>query len=253
MQELHQEFLLLKDTPQDEKWHPEGDVWTHTLMTVDKTAEIIRQKNLLDDQALTLLLSALCHDLGKPQTTKLENGRYTSHGHEQAGLEPTEKFLKTLGTDNLTKERTDKLVLDHLAPMLLYADKDKVTDGAIRRLAKRLHPATINELILLATADHLSRLVDRESNGSEKFPAGDWLLARAKNLEVENKKPADIIRGRDLINLGLEPGPVFGEIIALANQLRDEQNKNRGQILQTIAKVKDNRQAIINLQALLNK
>jgi len=232
--ELHSEFLPLKDTPQDEKWHPEGDVWTHTLMTVDKTAELVRQEKLPDDKALVLMLGAICHDLGKPLTTKQENGRYISPNHQQAGVEPTKEFLKTLGADNLTKDKVVKLVAEHLAPALLFAEKDRVTDGAIRRLAKRLYPATIYELVLLAKADHLSRPVDEENNKSEKFLAGTWLLERAKNLAVENKKPADIIRGKDLIELGLTPGPAFSKIIALANQLRDEHNFTKEQILNLI-------------------
>lgn len=244
LKELHPEFLPLKDTPQDEKWHPESDVWTHTLMTVDKTAEIARQKDLPADQALTLILSALCHDLGKPLTTKLEKNRYISPEHEQAGYEPTNKFLNTLGVDNQTKEKTIKLVVNHLAPALLYADRERVTDGAIRRLAKRLYPATVYELAILAEADHLSRLIDSENKVSEQFPAGAWLLERAKNLEVENKKPADIIRGRDLLKLGFKPGLIFGEMIKLANQLHDEHNFTKEQILEILQSSSNENEAL---------
>lgn len=248
IKELHPEFLTLKETPQDEKWHPEGNVWTHTIMTVDKAAEITRQNNLPESQGLMLMFCALCHDLGKPQTTKLKNGRYTSYNHEQAGLEPTKKFLNALGMDNLTTKKIVKLVTNHLAPASLYADKDKVTDGAIRRLAKRLDPATISELVTLATADVLSRPLHQPL---ADFLAGDWLLARAKDLEVENKKPNDVIGGQDLINLGLDPGKNFGEIIRLANQLRDEHNFTKEQILELAQDTSNKNKILAKLQSLL--
>src|SRR5260370_16437054 len=83
------ELLPLAETPQDPEWHPEGDVWTHTLQVIDEAAGLI--PDLAGDQprALTVMLAALCHDLGKASTTKHENGRIRSPGPQEAGVPPS--------------------------------------------------------------------------------------------------------------------------------------------------------------------
>ncbi len=264
--EIHQYFPPLLKTPQDKEWHPEGDTWIHTLMVVDKAAEICQQKNINNDKALIILLSSLCHDLGKTTTTKIRvdeqgNARIISHGHEEKGEEPTKNFLDEIKIDTKTKEKVINCVKNHLAPTLLYTESQikgkKVSDGAIRRLAKRIYPATIQELTLVAEADHLGRgpysnpEIPEQSIFPDNFPAGSWLLEKARQLQVEDSKPADLLMGRDLINLGLEPGFQFGQIIKLANELRDEKNMTKEEILPIIYQAKDNNKAIKKLQELL--
>ena len=72
------ELLALVDCPQEVEWHPEGSVWLHTLLVVDESARIAEEERLPDDERLRLVLGALCHDLGKPGTTELEDGRIRS-------------------------------------------------------------------------------------------------------------------------------------------------------------------------------
>src|SRR5260370_37679234 len=83
------ELLPLAETPQDPEWHPEGDVWTHTLQVIDEAAGLI--DDLAGDQprAITVMLAALCHDLGKASTTKQEYGLIRSPGHETTGGAPS--------------------------------------------------------------------------------------------------------------------------------------------------------------------
>ena len=102
--EIHPEFPPLAETPQEPEWHPEGDVWIHTLMAIDEAANIVRQERLDEDGSLVVLFSTLCHDLGKPATTETKDGRIISHGHEPAGEEPAKKFLATLGVPGLLQE-----------------------------------------------------------------------------------------------------------------------------------------------------
>lgn len=261
--EIHPEFLLLTETQQEKEWHPEGDVWIHTLMTIDQAAKIIRRENLENDKALTILLSALCHDLGKPIVTKYESGRIISHGHETAGKEPTKKFLTTIGIDNLTRDKVLKLVTNHLIPTMFYIEEiirdNKISDGAIRRLAQRIHPATIQELVLVSEADHLGRgpfnlkIKEQLLLPEDQFPAGEWLLKRARALEVEDSRPADLTRGKDWINLGYEQGESIGRLIELSNALRDEKNFSREILFKIVDGINDPNKAIEKLKSLLEK
>lgn len=259
--EIHPEFLPLAETKQDPEGHPEGDAWTHTLMAVDEAAQIIQEEGLDSKAGLTIMLSTLCHDLGKADTTEKIDGRIRSHGHEQAGGEPTERFLKSLGVDKVTSQKVRQLVENHLVPSKLYdgavIKKGEVSDGAIRRLAKRIYPATIEELVLVAQADQAGRGPYMDPKQPEQylmsdgFPAGKWLLERARELKVADNKPANLLGGRDLIALDLKPGKNFGKLIELANRLRDEKDYNKSAVLQALSDVDDNTQAIAKLEALL--
>jgi len=259
--EIHPEFSSLTETKQEPDWHPEGDVWIHTLMTVDESAKIIRKENLESDKALTVLLGSLCHDLGKPKVTEYIDGHIKSHGHEQAGEEPTKKFLTTIGIDNLTRDKVIKLVTNHLIPTMFYIEEvirdNKISDGAIRRLAQKIHPATIQELVYVSEADHLGRgsfdpeIKDQLLLPVDQFLAGAWLLKRARKLEVESSRPADLTRGRDWINRGYEPGPNIGKLIKLSNDLRDEKNFSKEIVFELIDGIDDVSIAIEKLKSVL--
>jgi tRNA nucleotidyltransferase (CCA-adding enzyme) len=81
--QLFPELKALIDVPQEPEWHPEGDVWIHTLLTVDRARESI--DDLPYAKRVTVLLAALCHDFGKPATTAFVDGRIRSREHEEAG------------------------------------------------------------------------------------------------------------------------------------------------------------------------
>ncbi|MBI5077083.1 CCA tRNA nucleotidyltransferase [Candidatus Falkowbacteria bacterium] len=262
LREIHPELPPLKETPQEPDWHPEGDAWIHTLMVIDEAAKIVRRENLNAEQSFVILVTALCHDLGKPKVTELRDGKIISHKHEEAGEEPTIKFLETLGVDNLTRDKVVKLVVNHLAPALFFTDETvrgaKVSDGAIRRLAKRIHPATIQELIFIAEADHLGHgfaagfeISEQVSLDPTKFEAGPWLLGRARALDVEASKPADLTQGRDWLALGFKPGKTFGRLIQLSNELRDEKGFTREQVFQAVANINNIDAAIAKLESFL--
>lgn len=241
--ELHPEIVRLTETPQEPEYHPEGDVWIHTLMVVDEAAKIVEEEQLKGKDALLVMLAAFCHDLGKPLTTKEVEGKITSWGHEIAGVEPTQKFLMEIGIEPSLRDPVAKLVAEHLKPTLLYLEESRgkrVTDGAIRRLAERISPATLKHLVCVAKADHLGRGPYVDPNEPEKwfipsdYPAGEWLLERALRLGIYEAKPLPILYGRDLIALGFKPGPEFGRMIKLAEKMH-EQGSSREEILQEIA------------------
>ncbi len=196
----------LYDCPQDPEWHPEGDVWTHTLMVID---EARRQNADLDRARLaTVMLGAVCHDLGKPATTAVIDGRIRSPGHEEAGIGPATRVLDTLNLHSLdgfdVRTQVLGLVAQHLKPSAFYKARDEVTDGAFRRLAQKVD---MELLARLARADCHGR------TGPFDCAAMDWFIERARTLGVEHKPPAPILMGRHLLEVGVEPGPAMGEIL----------------------------------------
>lgn len=263
-QAIHPEFTELVRTPQEFTWHPEGNVWVHTLMVVDEAAKIVRQEELDEKTALTVMLAALCHDLGKQAVTAMaKTGRVTSHGHESAGEGKTAEFLDRIKAEIKIKDKVVKLVANHLAPSMLYVEwvikGKKVNDGAIRRLAARIAPATIQELVAVAKADHFGRgpfpasIREQQLLKPDEFKPGEWLLEKARALSVEDSKPQPLIGGKDLIALGYKPGKDFGELIQLADDLRDDLDYDKEAVIKEIINIKNAKEAIEKLKSLLPK
>ena len=187
---------------QDPEWHPEGDVWVHTLYCMDAFA-----KERIGDEweDLVVGLATLCHDLGKPMTTETDrDGRIRSPMHEPRGEEPTRSFLSRLTNQVDLHDEVVPLVRRHLTPRVFY--RDNASDGAIRRLANKVK--RIDRLVRVAAADIAGRPPRKDD-----FPEGPWLLKRAEDLQVKDSEPKPIIQGRHLINQGLKPGPNFGPIL----------------------------------------
>jgi len=197
---FYPELAALRGCPQDPVWHPEGDVWVHTLHCLDWFAKE-RTEKTADD--LTVGLGVLCHDFGKPVTTKEEFGHITSRGHESEGEAPTRQFLARLTNQTSLADEVVALVLCHLRPYALY--DGKASDSAVRRLARQV--GRIDRLVRVARADHAGR----PPKLFDDFPAGEWLLRKARELDVEIQGPAPIIMGRHLLAMGVSPGPEMGK------------------------------------------
>jgi len=210
--QLFSEIKALIDVPQDPDWHPEGDVFVHTLLTVDRARELI--EDLPYPKQVTVMLAALCHDFGKPATTEFVDGRLRSRGHEEAGVEPTLSFLDKLNVHTLegydVRAQVVALVRDHLKPGEYFKKRAEVGDGAFRRLARKCQ---LDLLYRVAKADSFGR--NAEWVAREKWydaEAQEWFIARARELEVQEKAPPPLLLGRHLLEMGLEPGPRIGEI-----------------------------------------
>ncbi|MGI8897195.1 MAG: CCA tRNA nucleotidyltransferase [Pyrinomonadaceae bacterium] len=211
-EQLFPEIKALEGVPQDPEWHPEGDVFVHTKLVVDGARNSI--EDLLYGKQVTVMLAALAHDFGKPATTELMEGRYRSRGHEEAGVTPTENFLDRLNIHTLAgydvRAQVIALVREHLKPGEFYKKRDEVGDGAFRRLARKCE---LDLLYRVAKADSLGRnapWVPREKWYDSA--AQEWFIQRAKELAVEQRAPAAILLGRHLLEIGLQPGPMIGEI-----------------------------------------
>lgn len=212
VQRLFPELEALIDVPQEPEWHPEGDVWVHTLLTIDRAGELIGDLDY--PRQLTVMLAALCHDFGKPATTVFVDGRIRSREHEEGGVEPTIRFLDRLNVHTLdgydVRAQTIALVRNHLKPGEFFKKRTEVGDGAFRRLARKCE---LGLLYRVAKADSLGRNADWVPR--EKWydaEAQEWFIERARELEVTSGAPAPILLGRHLLELGLAPGPRVGEI-----------------------------------------
>ncbi|MFZ3012984.1 MAG: hypothetical protein WA045_04685 [Nitrospira sp.] len=199
---FYPELAALESCPQDPTWHPEGDVWIHTLHCLDWFAAE-RTGDEPDDLAVGL--GVLCHDFGKPATTKEEYGRVSSRGHESEGTGPTQRFLERLTNQQSLIDEVIPLVLCHLRPRALH--DANASDSAVRRLARQVQ--RIDRLVRVARADHAGR-PPKQFDG---FPAGEWLLARARQLEVDCQTPSPLIMGRHLLEFGIQPGPDMGRLL----------------------------------------
>lgn len=206
VEQLLPEMVPLYDCPQDPEWHPEGDVWTHTLMVMDQARR--RNTDLGRAPLAVIMLGAVCHDLGKPATTVHVGGRIRSPGHEEAGVAPAGRILDRLNIQTLdgldVRAQVLGLVAEHLRPSAFHKAQDTVTDGAFRRLAQRVD---LELLTRFARADCHGR------GGAFDCSAMDWFIERARSLGVEHRPPAPILLGRHLLEMGQAPGPRMGEIL----------------------------------------
>jgi tRNA nucleotidyltransferase (CCA-adding enzyme) len=207
------ELHALAGCLQEPEWHPEGDVWVHTLQVVDQARA--RIDDLARPRQIAVLLGAVCHDLGKPSTTAVIDGRIRSLDHEEQGVAPALALLDRLNVWSMdgydVRQQVAGLVAHHLKPGAWFKARE-VGDGAFRRLA---HKVDLELLARLAKADCLGR-----SPGTFDCTAMDWFLERARSLGVEHRPPAPILLGRHLLVLGLEPGPRLGKILKAVYELQ---------------------------------
>lgn len=191
---------------QEPEWHPEGDVWVHTLQVIDRARE--RIDDLAHPQAATVMLGALCHDLGKPATTAFIDGRIRSPFHEEAGVAPTNALLDALNVNSIdgydVRGQVAGIVANHLKPGAFHKVPN-VSDGAFRRLALKVD---LELLARVAKADCLGRVP-----GNFDCTAMDWFLERARALGVEHGAPKPLVLGRHVLAHGVTPGPHVGIVL----------------------------------------
>ena len=190
---------------QEPEWHPEGDVWVHTLLVIDEARAGI--DDLTRAEQVAIMLGAACHDLGKPPTTAVIDGRIRSLGHEEAGVPVATALLDRLNVHAIdgvdVRREILGIVAHHLKPGAWFKAGD-VGDGAFRRLAQKVN---LELLARVARADCMGR------GGGFDCSAMEWFRDRARTLGVEHQPPAPIVLGRHLIELGVQPGPDMGQLL----------------------------------------
>jgi tRNA nucleotidyltransferase (CCA-adding enzyme) len=204
---LFPELRALVGCVQEPEWHPEGDVWVHTLQVIDRART--RIDDLPRPQQIAVMLGAVCHDFGKPATTAFIDGRIRSMDHEEQGVAPAAAFLDRLNIHSIDGYDVRRQVLgitaQHLKPGSWFKAGDEVRDGAFRRLA---HKVDLELLARVAKSDCEGR-----KPGQFDCSAMDWFLERARALGVERRPPEPILLGRHLLALGLKPGPRVGAVL----------------------------------------
>ncbi len=224
VEKYYPELFATIGTPQEPEWHPEGDVWIHTLMVTDEAARIAnlepRTQNLL------LILSSFLHDFGKPLTTKIVDGKIRSLGHEEAGVEPIKSFLGRFTFGNDIERDAVLIEQDHLKPGILYRQfqKGEMTEvqyaNAARRLLKRLRGVDMTVFLAVCEADQRGR---GKAPYRGPWDAGDFFKSIVRKYELEDAAKTMLLTGQELIDeFGLQPGKALGDVLKLIEQARDD-------------------------------
>lgn len=208
MDQLHTWFPELEaliGLEQDPVFHPEGDVWTHTMEVLDRAAEF---RDMVSDPYRFMLL-ALTHDLGKIVTTEEKNGRIHAYEHETKGMPLVEGFIR-----RITNEREVIAYLKNMVPLHMRPNVSAYSKPSVKSTNRMFDEAAAPEdLIWFAAADK------PVFAGTDAFEGDNaFLFERLHIFEETMAKP--YIMGRDLIEAGLDPGEDFTVILAYAHKLR---------------------------------
>jgi len=183
------EIFAMKGCEQSPDHHPEGDVFVHTLLCLSHLAAGCSE---------TLALGVLLHDVAKPSTAVLRDGRWTFYGHLEQGATMAEEVCTRLRRSRATTDRVSFLVAQHLR----HCSAKEMRAATLKRF---LRQDGIDELLELTRVDGLS------SNGDLGYY--EYCRAALDELRKEKAPPEPLINGHDLIELGLEPGPLFSRIL----------------------------------------
>lgn len=190
--------------PQPPKYHPEGDAWNHTMLVLDKAAELRSRA----EYPLYFMLAALCHDFGKAVTTDPATGH--AYEHEKEGVLLVETFCKRLSGEKALVRYVRDQSLQHMRPNKIAENGSKPKSWN-RLFDESICPA---DLLLLARADYLGCGGTTEKMYAPYWEAGQRALAEFRALMA---KPA--VTGRDLEKAGIAPGEIYRELLDYAHKL----------------------------------
>lgn len=200
---FYPELADLVDCPQHPAWHPEGDVWTHTLLALDQVA--CRRTGDREDD-LVLALAVLCHDFGKPATTASQpDGRLTSHCHDVRGEHLARTFIRRIWNQTDLPGKVTPLVACHMRPLAMMLGQ--ATDKAFRRLA-----VEAKRLDLLAKLVECDIMATLPPDPAQALAAIRDFADRARALDV-TRPPPPLLLGRHLLARGLQAGPRLGQVL----------------------------------------
>jgi len=211
LKRMHPLLFDLIGCEQSPRNHPEGDVWEHTLMVVDQAARLKARSSNPE----VLMFSALLHDIGKPRTIQKQGDKITAYGHDVLGEKLACSFLEELTNNKTIINEVSVLVREHMHPILLYKGRENVTNKAIIKLLNRV---ALKELLLLSEADFMGR------HGERDFKViRNWFLDKVSSLGLKlDDKVMPLVKGRDLVQMGIEPGPIYTKTLDYAFELQLE-------------------------------
>ena len=206
---------------QDPRWHPEGDVFEHSMQALDAAAIIAKT---YDDRhkKLVLLYTALVHDLGKATTTEKTPNGIISYNHEVAGVDLARNMLKRITENHDLMSAVLKLVRHHMTPVIFVKEGAKAS--AYKRLANKLDPeTTIAMLADLAYADIRGRNPESMEPLTIAIPELVTFIERADQAQVHYKPEAPVLQGRDLLDV-IKPGKEMGRLLERAYEIQIEES-----------------------------
>jgi putative nucleotidyltransferase with HDIG domain len=205
------EVAKMKGVAQPPQYHPEGDVWVHTLLLLE---------GLGAGSPPALAWAALLHDVGKPATFRIAPDRIRFDGHAEMGVRIAEEICRRLRFPNQETEQILSLIANHMR----FADATKMKESTLKRFFRLPH---FDEHLELHRLDCLA------SHGSLELY--DFARHRFETLPQEEVRPPLLVNGRDLIEAGYPPGPQFTQMLALAEDAQLEGAVHtRDQALQVI-------------------
>jgi putative nucleotidyltransferase with HDIG domain len=196
------EVVRLKGVAQPPQYHPEGDVWVHTLLLLE---------GLAAGCPATLAWAALLHDIGKPATFRVAPDRIRFDGHVEAGIRIAEEICRRLRFPNHETEQIVSLIANHMR----FADVRKMKESTLKRFFRLEH---FDQHLALHRLDCLA------SHGSLELY--DFARDRFETLPEEQVRPPLLLSGKDLIEAGYHPGPQFSKMLAMAEDAQLEGSVN---------------------------
>ena len=223
LKQLFPELYRCSLSIQDSYFHPEKDeaghhtVWAHLLLSVDQAKIISRLEGLEITRELALLLAALYHDAGKPATADWEYKKdrlvITNNGHDILSEKIARKFFsrqKIFSWNGFDLRSVVPMIIrHHHRASELWLNRANVTKKAFNRLAAAVE-GEIDLLIYLDAADRAGRK-KRPVSGLDRQAV--WLFKKFRELKVNKETIKPLIMGRDLIKLGVAPGPAMGQLL----------------------------------------
>jgi putative nucleotidyltransferase with HDIG domain len=198
LQQVLPEVAAMKGVQQPPEFHPEGDVWTHTLIMLDG----------LRDPSLTLALGVLLHDVGKPATFRVAE-RIRFDGHVEKGVEIAHGLLTRLRFPNHVIEGVEALIANHMR----FMEVPRMRESTLKRFMRM---PDFEEHMALHRLDCLS-----SHGGLDNY---DFVRRKQSEVPAEELKPTPLLTGKDLIAAGYRPGPAFGAVL---HEIEDAQLEGR--------------------------
>jgi tRNA nucleotidyltransferase (CCA-adding enzyme) len=205
------ELQAVWDVPQDPAWHPEGNVGVHLGLAADAAAQAADAAGLTGDDRAVIVAAAAFHDLGKATHTQVAE-RITSNGHAEAGVEPVLSLLRRIGAPREFGYLIAPIVREH---MCVHSIPGTPSTTTVRRLARRLAPASVDQWSMVCGADMAGR-----GEGAKPNSTLPW-AAIARTLGVEREPVKLVLKGEDLMALGYRPGPGFRPVMDAALVAQD--------------------------------
>ena len=192
------EVARMKGVAQPPQYHPEGDVWVHTLLLLER---------LPAGCPMALAWAALLHDVGKPATFRVAPDRIRFDGHVEVGVGVAEEICRRLRFPNHETEQILSLIANHMR----FADVRKMKESTLKRFFRLQH---FDQHLALHRLDCLA------SHGSLELY--DFARDKFETLPQEQVRPALLVNGKDLIDAGYPPGPQFSEMLTMAEDAQLE-------------------------------